>query len=221
MGCEKSHHDDSNLIAKAPFNPVIAYFHKSELALKGPVKTVGEESYNEDGYLLTNSGDLYHYFDDKIQIQIGEEVYTYYKNKAGKIQKSTISGINHDEYFTYNSNGLLVSDYGIEEGVKYKTTYVYDNNERVVTSSYSYGNDPVANTYFNYKELSNGLLQITISYDTNDQKEIYVYKDGIMQSSTHEGITINYTYILDSYGNWTTQTLSNGGTTIREITYFK
>lgn len=220
FGCKNTTADDSKLVAVAPMNPVITYLHKSELALRGPVKTVGEETYNKEGFLLSNAKDLYSYYDDKILVKVEDYIYTYFKNKAGKIVKCSISGIEHNEYFTYDTNGLLASDYGTEEGVNYKTVYVYDIEGRIIKSSYTYGSDPVANTYYNYEELSSNLLQITISYDNKDQKEVYVYKEGIMQSSTQEGITINYTYEFDSNGNWTSQTLSDGGTTVRKITYF-
>ncbi|MFD0990655.1 hypothetical protein ACFQ1R_11145 [Mariniflexile jejuense] len=204
----------------APMNPVIGFFHKEDLALKGPVKMAGDDYFDKNGNVIKSMTDVFTHSNTKITMKTGDILYTYLKNNKEQIIEMTISGKDESTFFTYNNSGLLETEYGIENGISYKTIYDYDINGRIKQYTYIYGNDPIQIHYYNYKELKNNTLEITITFNNSEQKEIYHYKNGIMVASTYNGTTSTYSYKFDKQGNWTTQTTDSGSFTKRTVKYY-
>ncbi|KQC32850.1 hypothetical protein AAU57_05625 [Nonlabens sp. YIK11] len=204
----------------APMNPVVAFFHKSDLALKGNVKRAGDDHFNKEGYLTESSHDTYLHTANYIKLTTGDVEYTYYKNEQGQIEKMTYNGSDDVEYFTYYKSGLLAGSHGVENGIPYRTTYTYDDLGRVTTWHYTYGDDPISKDTYHYETLEDNTLKITIESTNNPQPQVYTYKDGIMRSSSLYGETTHYSYIFDKHGNWTKQSVENGGVTKRVVTYY-
>lgn len=206
----------------APLNPLVVYMHKDQLMLQGPVKTVDiEERYDRAGNMTYNFGDTLIHSKDKIIHKIGQTTTTYLKDKNGRIYKGLFdeSSAMFTNY-TYNEQGLLASEYGTENNIAYSTIYTYDDKGRIAQSSYNYGEDAIQNVYYAYQDLGNNILQISITYDDEDQNETYEYTNGYMTSHARFGKKSSYSYTWDKHGNWITQAVSNGGTTKRKITYY-
>ncbi|AJR04756.1 hypothetical protein [Siansivirga zeaxanthinifaciens] len=220
ISCNDTKAKQLQISDNAPMNPVVAFLHREDLALKGPVKMAGDDYFDLNGYITESMGDIYTHSDSKSTMKTGKTLYTYTKNKKGQFEKLTISGNNEPTYFTYHSNGLLASEYGIENGISYKTTYTYDAKGRIKQCAYTYGDDPVKISYYTYKNINNDTLEIEIRFNNSKAKEIYRYKNGIMVASTLSGETTTYSYIFDARGNWLSQTTSYGSSTTRAITYY-
>lgn len=226
-GCITPKNDVKRVENPAPMNPLVAYIHKDQLMLQGAVKVVGEnesiqnERYDQDGNMTYNYGETYIHSKDKIIHDLGTTTITYYKDEHGKIYKAVYDELgNYLTNYTYNKKGLLIKEYGTENDIDFSTSYEYDTIGRVKKSSYNYGEDPVHNIYYAYKDLGNNILQITITYNDEDQNEIYEYTNGYMTKHERYGKKTAYTYTWDKHGNWLTQTVSEGGKTERKITYY-
>lgn len=207
----------------APLNPLVVYMHKGQLMLQGPVQAVEkDERYDREGNMTYNFGDTLIHSKDKIIHKLGQTTTTYLKDENGRIYKGLFdaSGAIFTNY-TYNEQGLLASEYGTENNIVYSTIYNYDDKGRITQSSYNYGEDPTQNVYYTYNYLGNNILQITITYNEEDQDEIYEYTNGYMTSHARFGKKTTYSYTWDKHGNWITQTVSNGGTNKRKITYYE
>ena len=223
VACLNTHKQIKPAINHAPLNPLILYMHKDQLMLQGPVEAVDkDERYDREGNMTFNFGDTLIHSKDKIIHKLGQTTTTYLKDKNGRIYKGLFdaSGTVFTNY-TYNEQGLLASEYGKENNIAYSTIYSYDNKGRITQSNYNYGEDPTQNVYYTYKDLGNNILQITITYNDKDQTEIYEYTNGYMTSHTRFGKKTTYSYTWDKHSNWITQTVSDGGTTKRKITYYK
>lgn len=222
IGCQPAKNEINSLEHPAPLNPLVVYMHKDQLMLKGAVKEVDKnERYDREGNMTYNFGDSLIHSKDKIIHKIGSTTTTYLKDENGRIYKAFLDEFgNYETNYTYNEQGLLATEFGIEDEIDYKTTYSYDDKGRVIKSSYNYGEDPVHNIYYAYKDLEDDKLQITITYNEEDQNEIYEYTNGYMNKHERYGKKTAYTYTWDKHGNWLTQTVSDGGTTERKITYY-
>ena len=207
----------------APMNPVVIYIHKDQLMLQGAVKEVDKnERYDPEGNMTYNFGDTFIHSKDKILHNLGTTTTTYLKDENGKIYKAVFDELgNYLTNYTYNKEGLLVKEYGTENEIAFSTIYEYDSKGRITKSSYHYDKDPVATVYYAYQDLGNGKLQITISYNDQTDEEIYEYTEGYMTKHKRYGEKTTYTYTWDKQGNWITQTVSNGGTTTRKLTYYR
>lgn len=211
----------------APMNPLVLYIHKDQLMLQGPVKIVGEneavdnEHYDREGNMTYSFGETFIHSKHKILHDLGTTTTTYLKDENGRIYKAVYDELgNYLTNYTYNKDGLLVKEYGTEKDIDFSTLYEYDSKDRVTKSSYHYGNDPVTTIHYAYKNLGENKLQITITYGDKTDEEIYEYTDGYLTSHERYAEKTTYTYTWDKYGNWLTQTPSNGGATNRKITYY-
>jgi hypothetical protein len=221
LACKPAEKEEKTLDTHAPMNPVVLYMHKSQLMLQGPVKQIDDnERYDHDGNMIYNMGETLEHFQDKIIHKLGSYDITYLKDENGRIYKALIGNVGEVTNYAYDKNDLLSKEYGTENGVDYSTTYEYDDNGRVTTWTYNYGADKPIINYYAYKELKNDALMITISYNDRDEQEVYEYSKGYLMANTRYGKRTSYTYVWDKYGNWTTQSISDGGSTTRKISYY-
>ena len=189
--------------------------------LQGSVKQIDDnERYDRDGYMTYNMGETLEHLDDKIIHKLGSYDITYLKDENGRIYKALIGNAGEVTNYAYDKKGLLSKEYGNENGVAYSTTYKYDDKGRVTTWTYNYGADKPIINYYAYKELKNDALMITISYNDCDEQDVYEYSKGYLMATTRYGRRTSYTYVWDKYGNWTTQSISDGGSTTRKIKYY-
>lgn len=219
--CKKPTSAVRQITENAPMNPVVAYLYKEDLALKGPVKMAGDDHFDKHGNITKSMTDTFTHNDTKSTMKTGDILYTYLKNKSGQFVEMIVSGSDESTFYTYHSSGLLATEYGIEKGIPYKTSYDYDVKGRITKYTYSYGKDPIQIQCYTYKELENNFLEIIVDFKDSNENEIYQYKNGIIVASTQNGITSTYHYKFDEKGNWITQTADSGRSTKRNVTYYK
>lgn len=207
----------------APVNPVPLKYTSFHHGLKGPVKSVDNMLFNQEGLITEEAGvdeKIYTYTKSGIELSTNEYTFQYKYNESGQIVTLTIDEMQGITTYTYNEKGNLVSVLEIEGPNQMETLYFYDEQNRLVVKSVIYGEDTSSYRYDYYGEA--GELEITEVMDgDNSSKTTYFYKDGVLENYEQMGAMQREDIEYDHHGNWIQfYNPVSGDITTRSITYY-
>lgn len=217
-------HSQSNWNAKSPMNPVALKYTSDHFGLKGPVKSVDQMLFNQEGYLIEENGDnqnkSYSYSKSEIKVGTTEYTFQYKLNEVGQITTSTILGLRNIISYSYDNQGNLISIIEQDGPNREETLFEYDKENRVVNRGFIYGEDTTSFSYNYYGDVEELEVNTMIVGD-NSSRTTYYYKNGDLVNYKQMGVMQREDIKYDNHGNWI-QYFSPvyGKTTTRTITYY-
>lgn len=189
---------------KAPINPVALQYTVFDFGLRDNVKQVDKMHFDNQGRITQNDDDgLQFYTYSPMSIEVKKYGYTYiYKLNAEKqIISWIINGEKDYGSFKYDSNGNLTEKTSLSDDFISKTTYEYDTQNRLISSSEWTENTPFT-TKYSYEEASDKLLITSVVGDDLTSKTVYYYKNGILENYFQLGAFLRERITYDTHGNW-------------------